>query len=266
MSLDAVRAALRTVGALVRTSLMTGMQYRSDFLFDSLTGVVRLAATTAPLWLVYRQVSDVGGFSSDEALLVMALYFLMEGIVAGVIEPNLGEVVEAIRTGALDLVLLKPADAQLLVSLKTVAPAHLWDVLAALVLGGWALLHVPAPAPLDVAVAGLLLLCGLASMYGLWLLAICASFVFVRVDNLRFLLASVADAGRWPITVFSGWVRWLLTVAVPVALLTSFPALAIRGRWDAELLAIAFGTTALFVVGSRIVWRWSLARYASASS
>jgi ABC-2 type transport system permease protein len=103
-------------------------------------------------------------------------------------------------------------------------------------------------------------------MYGLWLLAICASFWFVRVDNLRYLLWSVTDAGRWPITVFSGPIRWALTVAVPVAVLTSFPALAIRGRWDATLLAVAVATTLAFVVGSRIVWRRSLASYTSASS
>ena len=38
-------------------------------------------------------------------------------------------------------------------------------------------------------VAGLMLACGLVAIYGLWLLAICASFWFVRVDNLRFLAA-----------------------------------------------------------------------------
>jgi ABC-2 type transport system permease protein len=264
--LDTLRHVRRTVAALVRTSLMSGMQYRSDFLFDSLTGAVRLAATTAPLWLVYRHTPAIQGWTVHEAGLVMALFFVMEGVVAGVVEPNLGEVVEAIRTGSLDLVLMKPADAQLLVSLRTLAPAHLWDVLAGVILGAWSLSRLPSPAPLDATIAVLLLLCGFASMYGLWLLAICASFWFVRVDNLRYLLWSVTDAGRWPITVFSGPIRWALTVAVPVAVLTSFPALAIRGRWDATLLAVAVATTLAFVVGSRIVWRRSLASYTSASS
>jgi ABC-2 type transport system permease protein len=261
-----LRHVRSTITALVRTSLMTGMQYRSDFLFDSLTGVVRLAATTAPLWLVYRHTPTIQGWTVHEAALVMALFFVMEGVVAGVVEPNLGEVVEAIRTGSLDLVLMKPADAQLLVSLRTVAPAHLWDLLAGIVLGVWAVAQLSTPAPLDVAVALLMLLCGFASMYALWLLSICASFYFVRVDNLRFLLWSVTDAGRWPITVFSGWVRWVLTIAVPVGILTSFPALAIRGRWDGAMVGVALATTVAFVLGSRAIWVRSLASYTSASS
>lgn len=265
-ALHSVRRALRVVGALLRASLMTGMQYRSDFLFDSLTGLLRPIATVAPLWVVYQHTDTIMGWPPHDAALVMALFLMLEGVVGGVIEPNLGMVVEAVRTGNLDLVLMKPADAQLLVSLRSVEPARMWDLLAAAALAAWALLQREPPPPLDVLVACLMLCCGLASMYGLWLIAICTSFWFVRVDNLRFLLEATLDAGRWPITVFSGWLRWALTVAIPVAIITSFPVLALRGQWDAALLTTALGTAAAFVIGSRLIWVRSLASYTSASS
>lgn len=261
-----LRHGLRVGAALVRASLMTGLQYRSDFVFDGVAGLARTAALAAPLVLVYQHADQVMGWAPPEAALVLALFLLMSGILGGLVEPNLGEVVEAIRTGSLDLVLMKPADAQLLVSLRTVAPSHLWDVLAAGGVAAWALARLPAPGALDVAVAGMLLLLGLAAMYGLWLVTISASFVFVRVDNLRFLLWSATDAGRWPVTVFSGAARWLLTFAVPVALLTSFPAMALLGRWDATLLATAGATAGAFLLGSRAVWTQALGRYTSASS
>jgi ABC-2 type transport system permease protein len=161
---------------------------------------------------------------------------------------------------------MKPVDAQLLVSLRSVAPARMWDLIASAVVGGWALSRLPAPGLIDIAVAGIMLLAGLASMYALWVLAICTSFFFVRVDNLRFLLMSVTDAGRWPITVFSGWVRWVLTVIIPVGIITSFPAMALRGTWDATIVATGVITATCFVVLSRHVWKRSLASYTSASS
>lgn len=265
-ALGALTRLGRVGTALVRASLMTGLQYRSDFVFDGVAGLARTAALAAPLALVYLHADEVMGWAPAEAALVLALFLLMNGVIGGLVEPNLGEVVEAVRTGTLDLVLMKPADAQLLVSLRTVAPSHLWDVLAAALVAGWALPQVGWPTPLDTLVAALLLLLGLGAMYGLWLLTISASFVFVRVDNLRFLLWSVTDAGRWPITVFSGAVRWLLTVAVPVALLTSFPAMALLGRWDAPLLATAVLTGVGFLAASRWVWVRALSRYTSASS
>jgi ABC-2 type transport system permease protein len=265
-SVASLRRNLRVVGALVRASLMTGMQYRSDFLFDSLTGLLRPLATAAPLWVVYQHTDTIMGWSLADAALVMALFLMLEGLVGGIIEPNLGMVVEAVRTGTLDLVLMKPADAQLLVSLRSIAPARMWDLIAAALVGAWAMSHRELPTLIDTLVAVCMLGCGLASMYSLWLLAICASFWFVRVDNLRFLLDATLDAGRWPITVFTGWLRWSLTVVIPVGIITSFPVLALRGQWDAALIAVALCTAAVFVLGSRAVWVRSLKSYTSASS
>lgn len=261
-----LRRVVRIVAALVRASLATGLQYRADFLFDAGTGMLRALATVAPLALVQAHTGSLGGFSIAEAGVVLALFLLMNGLLGGLVEPNLGEVVEAVRTGTFDLVLLKPADAQLLASLRTVAPSSLWDVVAAGLVLAWSLPALPPPGALDVALAGLLVGCGLASVYGLWLLVISLSFVFVRVDNLRYLLWSVADAGRFPMTVFRGWVRWLLTYAIPVGLLTTFPALALRGEAGAGVVLSALVTAAVFLVGSRVAWTTALARYTSASS
>lgn len=262
-----LRHSLRVAGALMRTSWMTGMQYRADFLADIGTGFVRTAATVAPLFLVYSRTDEIAGWPFADAALVMALFLLMEGLVGGLVEPNLGMVVEAIREGTLDLVLMKPADAQLLVSARTVAPARVWDVLAALAFGAWALAQRDAPpSPADIAVAAALLGAGLVSLYALWLLAICTSFWFVRVDNLRFLLWSATDAGQWPIPVFRGWLRFVLTWVVPVAVVTSFPAMALAGRWDGHLVLTGMAIAALFTVVSRVAWTRSLRAYTSASS
>jgi ABC-type uncharacterized transport system permease subunit len=43
-------------------------------------------------------------------------------------------------------------------------------------------------------------------------------------------------------------------------------AIALRGDWDAQLVATGLGVALLFGVGSRFAWRASLARYTSASS
>lgn len=256
----------RQVGALLRASLITAMQYRSEFVFDGLTGLLRTVSTVAPLWLVFGHVDALAGWTLPQAGLVVSLFLVLSAMEGGIVEPNLGEVVESVRTGSLDLVLVKPADAQLLVSLRKVAPARIWDLLGALAVGAWAQWQLGLPDPVDAAVAVALLGAGLAAMYGLWLLAVCAAFWFVRVDNLRFLLSSIADAGRWPVSVFRGWVRWVLTFVVPVGLITTFPVEALRGAWDGRLVLTAFVAAGAFAVGSRLAWKRSLAAYTSASS
>jgi ABC-2 type transport system permease protein len=114
--------------------------------------------------------------------------------------------------------------------------------------------------------AGTLLVAGLFAIYGLWVLVVCTSFWFVRVDNLRYLLGSVLDAGRWPVTVYRGIARLVLTVIIPVAVVTSYPALALLGRLEPALAAQAAAVAAGMLAVSRFAWVQALRRYTSASS
>lgn len=258
--------SVRLVGALMRTSVVTAMQYRSDFVVGMLSGLGGTILAVVPLFLVYGHTDSVLGWTFSDTLLVMGLFLLMNGLVGTFVEPNLGAVVEGIRTGSLDHVLLKPADGQLLVSLSRIQVDHFWDVVASVGLITWCLSQSAAWTPVDLGVGLLLLLSGLAAIYALWLMAICTSFFFVRVDNLRFLLWSASGAGQWPVQVYGPFIRTLLTYVFPVALVTTFPAIALRGEWSGTTLGIGLGTSLFFVVLSRVVWVRSMASYTSASS
>ncbi|MEZ4316764.1 MAG: ABC-2 family transporter protein [Myxococcota bacterium] len=258
--------SVRVVAALMRTSVTTAMQYRSDFMVGLLSGLGETLVATVPLFLVYQHTESVLGWGFYDTLLVMGLYLLMNGLVSTFVEPNLGAVVEGIRSGALDHVLLKPADGQLLVSLSRISVDGIWDALAAIVLIAWCLANRAELTALDLGVGALMFGSGLVAIYGIWLLAICTSFFFVRVDNLRFLLWSAAGAGRWPVGVYGTIIRLVLTFAFPVALVTTFPAVALRGQWDLTLVATGLITSLGFLLGSRWAWTRSLAAYTSASS
>jgi ABC-2 type transport system permease protein len=254
------------VAGLLRASLATSLQYRLDFVLDALSGFLRTALALGPVALLLWHRESLLGFTAIDLAVVIGLYFTMHAVLAALVEPNLGAIVEAIRQGTLDFLLLKPADAQLLTSLQRVAVAPLVDLPVGVGLIGWALWQAPPASPLDVLVAAVLAVSGMGAIYGLWLLAVCMSFFFVQVDGLRYLLWSVVDAGRWPLPIFARWVQWVLVVLVPIGIGTSFPALALRGDWDGWLLLTGLGVGLAFVVGSRMAWKASLARYTSASS
>lgn len=262
------RAAVhrRAVGALIRVALMNAMQYRVSFVVQFLVGAGGAVGIVVPLVLVYRHTASVAGWSFHEALLVTGFFLILQGLVGALVEPNLGAVVEGVRTGQLDFLLLKPPDAQLVVSLQRIDPARGWDALAGVGVVAWALRSLPAPTPAQWVGALVLLGAGLTAIYGLWLLVVCTSFWFVRVDNLRYLLSAVVDAGRWPVSVYRGWVRMFVTVVVPVAIVTSYPALSLLGRMDGSLTLQALGVAAAMLVVSRLAWRQALKRYTSASS
>jgi ABC-2 type transport system permease protein len=107
---------------------------------------------------------------------------------------------------------------------------------------------------------------GVAATYALWMVCAAASFWIVRLDNLMFLLGSIFDVARWPVDVFRGVWRIVFTFVIPVAVMTTFPAMTLLGTlapW--KMLATAAGALALLAL-SRIVWRTAIRSYTSASS
>lgn len=243
------------------------MQYRADFLVQGAMSFFWMAWAVVPLLVVFGARDRVAGWSRDEALVVMGWFLAMKGVLEGAVNPSLASVVEHIRKGTLDLVLLKPVDAQFLVSTAKFAPWHVVDVLAGAGVVAWALSRTGRwPGPAEVAAALLLTACAVAVLYSLWILVVSAAFFVVKVDNLSFLFLSIFDAARWPVSVFGGAWRLVFTVVIPLALMTTFPAEALLGRMRPATLGAALAGSLAFVAGARVVWLRAIARYTSASS
>ena len=193
---------------------------------------------------------------------------VMKGILEGAVNPSLAAVVEHIRKGTLDFVLLKPADAQFLVSTQKFAPWRVADALSGVAmfavafrrLGRW-------PSPAHAAAALLLLACAALILYSVWILVVSAAFFVVKVDNLSYLFVSIFDAARWPADVFRGILRVVFTFVVPLALMTTFPARALLGKgFGARDVLAALAGAVAFAAFARVVWLRSIGRYTSASS
>src|SRR5947207_11852459 len=144
----------------VSTSLTTGMQYRWDFLIDMVMSLFWAGVSLLPLWVVGGVRHDVEGWTFPEMVVVTAWFVLLKGVIDGAVNPSLIAVVEHIRQGTLDFVLLKPADAQFLVSTEKFEPWRGLDAIAALALFAWAFVLLGRPPPIaGVLVAIALLAC-----------------------------------------------------------------------------------------------------------
>jgi ABC-2 type transport system permease protein len=257
----------RVARALARISLVQALQYRAEALGEALLTLVRVATTLVPLWVVFGQRPTVDGWTRPEMLLVVGWFTLLTAVLEGAVSPSLLAVIEHVRTGTLDFVLLKPADAQLLVSFSRLVPVRVVDFSCGVALLVWAFVQMGRwPAPGDVALSLLVLGAALAVLYAIAILVVSIAFVAVRVDNLLFLFTSLFDFARWPTTIFRGFLLVVFTFIVPLALMTTYPAQALLGKlgWRTVLGALA-GAVA-FSALARFTWTRSLAKYTSASS
>jgi len=258
-------------GIQLRMSSLAAMQYRVDFLTRGLVAFLWSALTLIPLLVVFGVRQQVAGWSFGEALVVTGWFTLLRAVLEGAVSPSLTAVVEHVRKGTLDFVLLKPADAQFLVSTAKFEPWRVVDVAGALIIFAYAFAKLGRWPSLGQVLAGLLFLAlAVMILYSIWILVVSAAFWVVKVDNLSYLFGSMFDVGRWPIDVLRGVWRGTLmlmfTVVFPVALMTTYPARALLGRLDLKAALLALTGGVVFAIVSRRVWRRALAMYTSASS
>ncbi|GEJ58476.1 ABC transporter permease [Anaeromyxobacter diazotrophicus] len=262
-----MRRYLHLLAVQLRASTALSLQYRVEFVGQGALALFWSGWSLVPLLVVYGHRPAVAGWSFEQALVVMGWFTVMKGVLEGAVNPSLTSVVEHIRKGTLDFILLKPADAQFLVSTAKFEPWRVVDLAAGAALFAVAFHRMGRwPEPGHVLAAALLLACAAATLYSLWILVVSAAFFVVKVDNLSFLFASVFDAARWPITVFRGVWRLVFTFLVPLALMTTYPALALLGRLDLGTALAAVCGAVLFGAFARLVWLRSIGHYTSASS
>lgn len=256
---------LGVLGLLWSAAIAAEMEYRANFILATLTSLGNLAGSLFGLFLFYRTGYTFQGWSWEEALVVLGVFTILQGFSSTFLAPNLNRIVGHVQQGTLDFVLLKPINSQFWLSIHTLSPWGLPDLVFGVVLIGY------AGGRLGLGVGNYLLsavplVFGLASLYSLWFMLGATSIWFVKIYNVTEVLRGLLEAGRYPMVAYPAAYRFFFTFVVPVAFLTTVPAETMLGRvqigWVFSAGVLALGL--LFVASG--FWRFALRFYTSASS
>ena len=258
---------LRLLWLFFRIGALNELQYRANFWLQMLQSLIALGTGLAVLALVFSQTPALNGWSQPELLAVMGVHTLMGGLIGTLIQPNMERLRGDIREGTFDFVLTKPEDVQVLSSVREVRIWQFVDVLVGIVVVGYAISQLKSSIGLLEALAfGLALVLGGLMIYCFWLLLTTIAFWIVRIDEIHELFEGIYQSGRWPVTLYPGWLRVSLTFLVPIAFAVTVPAQALTGRLTPGMLGLAAGFAVLLLVGTRWFWRVGLKHYSGASA
>lgn len=258
---------LRLMLVFFRVGILGELSYRANFFAHLLESIMELGTALAGLAIVFSHTTTLGGWRPDEIVALVGVYFLVSGAIRMVIQPSMERLIEAVHEGTLDFTLTKPEDAQLLVSIQRVEIWNVTDVVLGFGVLAVALVRLGTTVGAwEAAAFAASLLAGGVIVYSFWLMLATLSFWFVRVENMLEIFSSMYEAGRWPVSFYPRWLRFMLTFLIPVAFATTVPAQALAGRLTWGTLAGAFALAAVLVVVSRAFWRVGVRRYSSASS
>ena len=250
-----------------RIGAMNELQYRLNFFLQLFQSLIAVATGLISLALVFAHTTELRGWTRPELLAVMGVHVLMGGVIRTMIQPNMERLMGEVQQGTLDFALTKPADSQVMVSVREVRIWQSVDIVVGLVLIGAAVYQLQSTLSVSAVLAFLAaLLLGALTIYSFWLILTTGAFWIVRMEQVVELFQGVYQAGRWPVGIYPGWLRTGLTFLVPVAFAVTVPAEALTGRLTWQTLLGAALLALVLLVLARRVWQIGLRRYSGASA
>ncbi|HVC96586.1 MAG TPA: ABC-2 family transporter protein [Pirellulales bacterium] len=270
-------AYLRVFATFARNSLVRDMTFRANFLIDAVSSLAWMLMNLGFYELIFMNTAQIGaqsGWHKYEFFVFLATTLFINSIVQAFFMPNCSELSELIRTGNLDFALLKPIDAQFLVSLQKIEWSSLSNFCFAAGLLGYSLARLEhAPGPAQCLLYPLYIICGVAMLYSLMITLSSVSIWLGRNQSLYDFWFYITNFSRYPMEIYQGRygtpLRWAFTFVVPVLIVVNVPARLLAKpltskEWPLAVFAV-FATVASLAV-SRWVFQRALASYRSASS
>lgn len=258
---------LRLIYTFARLGILTEFQYRSNLWINLMQSFLTIGMSLGGLAVVFQHTNTVGGWHPFELLALVGVYYIMAGFIATVVQPSMEAFLQDVREGTLDFILIKPEDAQLLVSIRRISMWGMITVLLGCLVVGVALINLPHVLTLwQILAFGIALLAATVIVYSFYLILVTCAFWFIKIENILVIFDSLYQAARWPVGIYPPLLRLVLTFLVPVAFAVTVPTEALVGRITYGALGGALVLAIGIFLLARWFWRFGLRHYAGASA
>jgi len=249
-----------------RAAVATELEYRLNFVTGALLSLFWMGWAAAGVAVYFQFAGELVGWTYPELVVVIGLFFTMNGVRQAFLQPNLDAMTEHVRRGTLDFLLTKPVDAQLLVSLRHLYVGNLLDPFLGLgVVAAGVVASGHGMSVVDLAAFVLMFVVAVLVLYALVVALMAVSIRLNGSEEVGQISFGLVELTRFPVDLYRDPLRTAMTV-VPVVLLTTLPAQAVLGRISATSVVVAAGAAAVAVAGASLLWRRALRGYTGASS
>ncbi len=207
-----------------RINLLTMLEYRANFFMWFGFTIVYHGTAIVALWVTLTQFPSMNGWDFRQTAFMYALWMLGHAV-HNTFFFTIGSVPEFIREGRFDRFLVRPLDPlfQAMTTPQMISPDELLLAIVFFCIStAYCGVHVDF---VFVAFVPLVAIGGALIDFGINLAIATASFWFIRIDSLRWVVMSLEqDFSRYPISIYQRGVKVMLAFVLPFAFMNYFPA------------------------------------------
>lgn len=254
-------------GVFVRNSIMSQMEYRTNFFMSALVQLAHMLTKLTYVLVIYKVDQPINGITPDEMLIMIGTYSALSGVFVSFFLFNFDGLSGQIQRGSLDSNIVKPVSLQFISTLQHVDLAFATvSVLAGgiMIATGW---YRAGIAVTPVKLLGFLLftISGIFLTYSIFLIPNILCFWTIRSRGISDVVGKLWDFNNMPMTIYSGVIKLLGTFIIPVFLITNIGGLFVVDKLEPWLLVWSLVAPILFFALSCLLWKQGMKRYVSVS-
>lgn len=247
-------------------SLQAQLTYPLGSLGFLIGKLIRLVFFFAFVAAAFRHTPTLAGYT----LIDMALFFLTFNVVdmtAQIFFRGIYGARRAVQDGDFDFYLIQPCSPLFRLAFTTVDFLDVITILPVLVMIGVVFARLPEALGIGrYALYFLLTANALSIALSIHVLVAGLAVRTQELENAIWIYRDVMFMGKFPVDIYGPTARWVLTLVLPIAVMTTFPAKALLGSLEPRWTAYAFALNAALLAAAGWFWVNSVKQYTSSSS
>ncbi len=242
--------------------LMTLLEYRGNFFFWTTVSVLWTIFNFFFFSLIINVNQGMAGWSVAEMYLLLAVFTILDGFTWSFFYHNMRIYTESVFSGELSGHLLKPADAQFILSTQDNSYTNVLRIGIGFGVLTWSIIQLPTqPSFWSLLLFIFLFFISLLFVYSLWFIISTFAFWVEKLDNINEIMPSARRVWQIPRSVYTGIASTLFTVILPIGLISSIPSEVLVGKFSLGWTLYFIGFTFVLLIASRWFFHFSIKKY-----
>lgn len=240
----------------LQVSANLGIQFVNDILWYLLQIIL--------FETLYLNVTDLGGWGLVEMRVFLGILFLVDALQMILFAHNFDLFSEKIARRDLDLILLRPANSQQLMTAQRLQCGYILNAIFAFFWLLWSLYSLPEGLTwIHLLLILIVIPAGLAVFYSTRLVICTIALLLTRGEHFQELYFIFLKVGSRPDRLYGPGLRYFILLVFPVGMIASVPTRVLVNPTDGWALPMLILVAMAFLFVANRFWHWSLMRYRS---
>lgn len=260
---------VRLILLFIKTSLQNEMAYRANFFINILNTALGLLGSIGGVLILYANRKSLNGWSFIETMVLLGVYMTVQASKDLFIGPSLDKLAGLggeIESGNFDFTLLRPMPVQFYISVREWSLWSIFNMAVGIGIMGFSVYQLNLVyKPLNIILFIISLINSQVIIYSIMIILSSVAFWY-RGTFLLWIWGDIFQTGRYPVSIYPGLAKLVLTWIIPVGIIVTVPAEIIIGKADYYMFAGGILLAGVFFIMASAFFKRSLKKYTSASS